>query len=80
MKRIIISIGIVLGLGVLLSPRLLRAQAHGNSLPPCATDGDKDGDGVPDEVDVEEQDSCIASTSGYEDCDYGEGDGLPDCI
>jgi hypothetical protein len=79
MKRIIISVGIVLGLGLCLSPRKLWAQAEIGSLPPCATDGDKDQDGVPDELDVEEQDSCLASSSGYEDCEYGEGDGLPDC-
>jgi hypothetical protein len=48
-------------------------------LPPCATDGDMDGDGVPDDLDSAMTDSCTASASGFEDCDTGAGDGIPDC-
>jgi hypothetical protein len=55
-----------------------RAQ-EGPSLPTCAVNGDKDGDGVVDWDDSDEADSCLVSSVGLEDCNTGAGDGLPDC-
>jgi len=68
-----------LGMGIgLFAPRQTRADEPA-PLPACATDGDKDGDGIADEVDNDETDSCKASSTGRENCDTGAGDGLPDC-
>ena len=47
--------------------------------PPCNTDGDMDADGISDDEDVDETDSCQASSTGVEDCETGAGDGVPDC-
>jgi hypothetical protein len=77
MKRVLIAFALVAAAGLLLTPSSPRAQSV--SLPLCATDGDKDRDGVPDVLDADETDSCLASSSGYEDCTTGVGDGIPDC-
>lgn len=79
MRSILTTLGVVVLLalgGVALLPDDVSAQT---SLPPCASDGDKDGDGVADWVDSDETDSCTASFTGVEDCSTGAGDGLPDC-
>lgn len=49
----------------------MTVQAE-DPLPPCATDGDKDGDGVPDGQDSDEYDYDPSAQDG-------DGDGLPDC-
>ena len=54
--------------------------AHADDqLPACATNGDKDGDGVSDVDDQTETDSCTLTSTGFEDCETGAGDGIPDC-
>ncbi len=72
---ILITCGITVSLAVL--PGIRDAQSE--PLPACSLVGDKDLDGIPDVVDSDEVDSCIASSTGYEDCTTGAGDGLPDC-
>lgn len=80
MKRILLISAIVLsGAAAFVAPRLRHAQADPPALPACAADGDKDGDGVADADDSDEADSCRASSTGFEDCSTGAGDGLPDC-
>lgn len=78
MKRILITLGVLMlvGFGGLA---MLTNNGWAQSLPACATDGDKDGDGVADAVDSDEYDSCQATSGGYENCTTGAGDGLPDC-
>ena len=76
MKRILIIAAVALaGIGLTVIPQASQAQ----SLPACALDGDKDGDGIVDEDDSDDADSCLASSSGLEDCMTGAGDGIPDC-
>jgi hypothetical protein len=67
---------------VLLGALALSFPAIGfadTSLPACATNGDKDGDGVLDSADQTDTDSCTLTDTGFEDCSTGAGDGLPDC-
>jgi len=77
MKKTIalIAAAALLAIGIVIASPAVRAQ----SLPACATDGDMDSDGVPDAQDSDETDSCLVSSSGYEDCSTGAGDGIPDC-
>ena len=77
MTRRIATIIALLAVVLFCAPQSGLAQSQG--LPACAATGDKDGDGVSDEADSDEADSCTASTSGLEDCATGAGDGLPDC-
>ena len=79
MNRILIAAFLVAGPGLLFTPGMLEAQSQSIALPACASNGDMDGDGVPDAYDSDEKDSCLASWTGYEDCSTGAGDGIPDC-
>lgn len=77
MRYLILSLLTALSLVVFTAaPQTARAD---DPLPACATDGDMDGDGVLDVDDSDETDSCLASSTGLEDCSTGAGDGLPDC-
>ena len=78
MKYLLLSLLTALSL-VAFTAAPQTAQAEDPPLPACATDGDMDGDGVPDETDSDETDSCLATSTGLEDCFYGTGDGQPDC-
>lgn len=68
----------LLTLAMLLLSAPVVAHAD-DDLPLCAADGDKDGDGIADSSDQTEDDSCTLTDTGYEDCETGAGDGLPDC-
>ena len=76
-KHILIAILATIGLGGGLA--ITATPSRAQSIPQCASNGDKDGDGVADAADSDERDSCTASSSGYEDCSTGAGDGIPDC-
>jgi len=66
------------------APKLSTGSWAATSLPPCATDGDMDGDGKPDSSDVSRADACDDDPYGLCedncDCATGEGDGLDDCV
>lgn len=79
MKKLFSIIGITSMLafaGFMLTPLSIMAE---EPLPACATNGDLDSDGVFDIDDSDETDSCLASSTGLEDCSTGAGDGVPDC-
>lgn len=78
MKKIALSL--ILGCILTVSASVRTSSADNPvDLPVCATNGDKDGDGVSDAVDSSEADSCIATSTGYENCATGAGDGIDDC-
>lgn len=54
-------------------------EVQADELPACDLSGDMDQDGVLDEDDSDELDSCEDSSTGLEDCESGQGDGEPDC-
>jgi hypothetical protein len=58
---------------------LIGTPSIAQSVPVCAVNGDMDSDGVLDDVDSDETDSCLATSSGHEDCTTGAGDGVADC-
>jgi len=81
MKRILMTIALasIFAIGGFTLFHPSQSHAENQSLPTCATDGDMDGDGVLDADDSDETDSCLASSTGDEDCTTGAGDGHPDC-
>lgn len=77
MKRILKTTLFLAALAFLASPAPSTAEEP--TLPACAANGDMDADGVADADDSDEADSCLASSTGLEDCSTGAGDGIPDC-
>lgn len=77
-KLLTLTLAALLGFVLTCALAVKVVQAE-EPLPYCAADGDLDGDGIADEIDSDETDSCLASGSGFEDCSTGAGDGIPDC-